>query len=194
MDLQLHRRRKYCILTNRLIQGVYVQDPEDAAAAGVAPALKIFVCPFDKFTKVSWANRLARAGLRSYAMNSVGPNFGTQYQIDCTTGYKLPDINQPGYHGVGIYWLTGKLLPDPNAPGYPTTVVRSPSGSILLAEETGGQQCEGNQWTCVCNGPQASVNGSANGNLYQIDTTAPKQSAASRKWHQSGSVVIHGAE
>ena len=104
-------------------------------------------------------------------MNSVGPAWGTEYQINCDSGYKLPDLNQPGFHGVGVYWLTGRLLPDPNPPGYPTTVVRSPSGTILLAEETGGQQCEGNQWTCVCIGPESSQNGSANGNLYQIDTT-----------------------
>lgn len=171
----------------QLILGAYVQDPLDAAAAGAAPALPIFVCPFDKFTKVSWIGSLL--GLRSYAMNSVGPNWNTQYQIDSTSGYKLPDINQPGYHGVGIYWQTTKPLPDMNAPGYPTTVVRSPSGTILLAEETGGQQAEGNIWTCVCNGPQASMNGSANGNLYQIDTTAPKQSATSGNGVNQGALL-----
>ncbi|HKW29232.1 MAG TPA: prepilin-type N-terminal cleavage/methylation domain-containing protein [Verrucomicrobiae bacterium] len=171
----------------KTINGFFIQDPMDAAAAGAAPALKVLVCPFDKFTKVSWMTALPEFGLRSYAMNSVGPNWSTQYQIDSTSGYRLPDINQPGYHGVGIYWTTTKLLPDLNAPGYPTTVVRSPSGTILLAEETGGQQCEGNIWTCICNGPQTSMNGSANGNLYQIDTTAPKQSAT------SGSGVNQGA-
>jgi prepilin-type N-terminal cleavage/methylation domain-containing protein/prepilin-type processing-associated H-X9-DG protein len=168
----------------KLILGVYARFPGDASAAGVAPALKILACPFDNFPKVNWVGgylegfKSVPAGLRSYAMNSVGPTFGTMYQIDTTSGYKLPDLSQPGYHGVGIYWLTGKLLPDFNAPGYTTTVVRSPSGNILLAEETGGQQCEGNQWTCICNGPQTSVNGSPNGNLYQIDTTSHPQNPA----------------
>jgi prepilin-type processing-associated H-X9-DG protein len=120
-------------------------------------------------------------------MNSVGPNWSTQYQISSASGYKLPDLNQSGYHGVGVYWLTSAFKPDWNAPGYPTTVVRDPSGSILLAEETGGQQCEGNIWTCCCNGPEAALNGSANGNLYQIDTTAPKQSGT------SGSGINQGA-
>ena len=127
-------------------------------------------------------------GLRSYAMNSVGPNWSTQYQVNCDNGYNLPDLYQPGCHGVGIYWGTGKLLPDPNPPGYPTSVVRDPSGTILLAEETGGQQAEGNAWTCVCNGPQTSQNGSANGNLYQIDTTSIPQNPTS-----SGSGVNQGA-
>jgi prepilin-type N-terminal cleavage/methylation domain-containing protein/prepilin-type processing-associated H-X9-DG protein len=171
----------------KLIAGVFVQDARDAAAAGVGPALKVLVCPFDKFTKVSWVTGPPAFGLRSYAMNSVGPTWSSQYQISCDNGYKFPDLSQGGCHGVGIYWLTSKLLPDPNAPGYSTTVVRAASGTILLAEETGGQQCEGNQWTCVCNGPVASLNGTANGNLYQIDTTAPKQSAA------SGSGVNQGA-
>jgi len=170
-----------------LEKGTYLQDPSDAAASSHPVALSVFACPLDRFTKVSWLTGPPTAGLRSYAMNSVGPNWSSQYQIDCTSGYKLPDINQPGYHGPGIYWQTTKLLPDMNAPGYPTTVVRSPAGTILLAEETGGQQCEGNIWTCICNGPQTSMNGSANGNLYQIDTTAPKQSAT------SGSGVNQGA-
>ena len=171
----------------QLILGAFVQDPRDAAAIGAATALKTVVCPFDRFTKVNWITALPQLGLRSYAMNSVGPTWGTQYQINCDGGYKLPDITQPGYHGVGIYWTTTKPLPDGNAPGYATTAVRASSGTILLAEETGGQQAEGNEWTCICNGPQAAMNGSANGNLYQIDTTAPMQSAT------SGSGVNQGA-
>ena len=173
----------------QLILGGFVEDPQDAAAIGAAPALKVLVCPLDKFTKVTWLTIPPALGLRSYAMNSVGPNWGTQYQIDCTSGYQLPDINQPGYHGVGIYWQTTKPLPDMNAPGYLTTVVRAPSGTILLAEETGGQQAAGNIWTCVCNGPQTSMNGSENGNLYQIDTTAPKQNASSNNGVNQGALL-----
>ena len=109
----------------------------------------------------------------------VGPNWGTQYQITVQPGYPLPNLNQPGYHGVGIWWATSgstaSPLPDWNARGYPTSVVRDTSGTILLVEETGGQQAEGNIWTCACAGPQTSQNGGANGNLYQIDTTAPPQ-------------------
>jgi len=113
-------------------------------------------------------------------MNSVGPNWGTQYQVSTQNGiYLLPDLNQPGYHGVGIYWQSSALLPDWDAKGYKTSVVKDPGGTILLCEETGGQQCVGNTWTCVCNGPEAALNGSANGNLYQIDTTSITQNPTS---------------
>jgi prepilin-type processing-associated H-X9-DG protein len=59
----------------------------------------------------------------------------------------------------------------------------------LLAEETGGQQCEGNQWTCVCNGPQAALNGSPNGNLYQIDTTSIPQVPSSSSGVNQGALL-----
>ena len=111
-------------------------------------------------------------------MNSVGPNWDSQYQINCTDGYTVPRPQPTGLPWRGHLLADHQLLPDPNAPGYPTAVVRAASGTILLAEEAGGQQCEGNQWTCVCNGPQASLNGGANGNLYQIDTTSILQNPA----------------
>ena len=38
-------------------------------------------------------------------MNSAGVNYGTQIQVnDKFRTYPLPDLNQPGAHGVGIYW------------------------------------------------------------------------------------------
>ncbi len=131
-------------------------------------------------------------------MNSVGPNYETGYQVPGTPGnYHLPDLSQPGYHGVGIYWNDAtSYVPDWNAPGYPTSVVRDPAGSILLAEETGGQQAGGNIWTCVCNGPQTSQNGGANGNLYQIDTTSIPQNAASMNGVNQGLLLYkaHGSQ
>ncbi len=159
--------------------GYCLEDPADASAVGVATALKLVTCPADRFTKCSWVSGPPVFGLRSYAMNGLGPNWGTQYQITAQPGYPLPNLNQPGFHGVGIWWATSgstaSPLPDWNARGYPTSVVRDTSGTILLVEETGGQQAEGNIWTCACAGPQTSQNGGANGNLYQIDTTAPPQ-------------------
>jgi prepilin-type processing-associated H-X9-DG protein len=104
-------------------------------------------------------------------MNSVGPNQGADYQVsDNKRMYRLPDLNQTGRHGVGIYWTDLLGTPDWDAPGYKTTVVRDFAGTILLAEEPTGQQTAGNEWTCICNGPQTSMNG-ANGDLYQISTT-----------------------
>jgi prepilin-type N-terminal cleavage/methylation domain-containing protein/prepilin-type processing-associated H-X9-DG protein len=162
----------------QLRQGVFLADPEDASASGLPVALKPLACPADRFAKVSWVGGTPPLGLRSYAMNGVGPNYGTQYQIPTTGGYQLPNLYQPGYHGVGVWWTTATPTPNWYAPGYPTAVVHAPSTTFLLVEETGGQQAEGNIWTPVCNGPQTSQNGGANGNLYQIDTTSPPQNPA----------------
>jgi len=180
----------------KLRQGAFLADPEDAAAAGLPVALKPLACPADQFAKCSWVGGLPPFGLRSYAMNGVGPNYGTQYQINPQGGkYPLPDLYQPGYHGVGIWWQTPALLPDWYARGYPAAVVRAPSSTILLAEETGGQQAEGNIWTCACNGPQTSQAGAENGNLYQIDTTAPPQDPANRNGVNQGLLLYkaHGS-
>ncbi len=165
-------------------QGHFVAEPA-ATASGTAPALNIVACPADQFTKITWLAIFQST--RSYAMNGVGPTFGTRFQVDPQGGaYPLPNLYQPGFHGVGIWWWrqSGSPLPDWYARGYPTSVVRNPSGTFLLVEEPGGQQAEGNIWTCVCNGPQTSMGGGANGNLYQIDTTSIPQNPSS----SSGSV------
>ncbi len=52
-------------------------------------------------------------------------------------------------------------------------VVRDPSGGMLLGENTTGQQCAGNIWTCIICGPQySSVNSD---NLYQLGTPSQFQ-------------------
>jgi prepilin-type N-terminal cleavage/methylation domain-containing protein/prepilin-type processing-associated H-X9-DG protein len=163
----------------QLRQGVFMADPQDASAAGLPAAVKSLACPADRFTKVSWVGGMPPLGVRSYAMNGVGPAYGTQYQIDPQgKKYPLPNLYQPGYHGVGVWWQTPDPAPDWYARGYPTEVVRAPSTSFLLVEEPGGAQAEGNLWTPVCNGPQTSQGGGPNGNLYQIDTTTIPQNPA----------------
>ena len=100
-------------------------------------------------------------------MNAVGPNWQSQWQVPTRSDGSyppLPDLNQPGMHGVGIYWVSSKPL-DWNAPGYLTSVVRRPSSSLLLVENTHNQQCEGNVWTCVCAGPYSQ----SPNELYQTD-------------------------
>ena len=100
-------------------------------------------------------------------MNAVGPAQGTGYQVsDQNRTYPLPDLTKPGMHGVGIYWTDTGSTPDWDARGYKTSVVCDPAGTILLCENTHGQQVAGNIWTCCCIGPEGS--GSA---LVQIDTT-----------------------
>ncbi len=162
-----------------LRQNTFLADPEDAAAAGLPVALKPLACPADRFTKVNWVAGPPPLGVRSYAMNGVGPGYSTGWDIPSQGGtYPLPNLFQPGYHGVGVWWTTTAPTPDWYARGYPTAVVHAPSTTLLLVEEPGGQQAAGNIWTCACEGPQTSQNGGANGNLYQIDTTSPPQNPA----------------
>lgn len=132
-----------------------------------APA--VLACPSDTFPKVDWMGGSAPYfALRSYAMNSVGPNWSSQYQVsDANRTYPLPPVQD----GVGIYWIDASLVPDWNARGYRTSVIQDYSGTIMLAENTHGQQCAGNIWTCICIGPQ-----STSGNeLYQTDNSTGQQ-------------------
>jgi prepilin-type processing-associated H-X9-DG protein len=106
--------------------------------------------------------------MRSYAMNSVGPNWSTDYQVsDRFRTYPLPPLTSNDRRGVGIYWTDNGPTPDWNARGYKTSVVADPTGSILLAKNTHGQQAVGNIWTCICIGPQYS--GANSDALYQIN-------------------------
>ena len=107
--------------------------------AGYSTSPKILVCPADQFPKVSWMTGPPVVGIRSYAMVSVGPNQGSDYQVSDgkRLSYKLPDLTQPGREGVGIYWDDGNVFntPDWDAPGYHLTVVRDPAGTLLLVED-----------------------------------------------------------
>ena len=132
--------------------------------AGSAP--KILACPADRFPKVNWMGGTSPwFAMRSYAMVGVGPNWGTDYQRDPALG--LPSLDQPGRLSVGIYWQAASAsAPNWDAPGYKTTAVRDPSGTLLLCENTSGQQCAGNIWTCICLGPQ--YGGANSDQLYQL--------------------------
>lgn len=134
--------------------------------AGDAPL--VLVCPADRFPKAVWLGGLNPwFALRSYSMVGVGPNQGASadYQRDPKNG--LPDLNQAGKLSVGIYWQASSGAANWDAQGYNASAVKDPSGTILLCENTSGQQCAGNIWTCICNGPQSA---SAN-ELYQIDNS-----------------------
>ncbi len=129
----------------------------------------VLFCPADKFPKVQWMGGTAPYfAQRTYAMNAAGPVWGSQYQVDDQNRkYPLPKIQ----NGVGIYWVDSINSPDWAARGYKTSVVKDPSGTIMLAENTHGQQCAGNIWTCVCLGPYFS----GNNDLYQIDSNGAPQ-------------------
>jgi prepilin-type N-terminal cleavage/methylation domain-containing protein/prepilin-type processing-associated H-X9-DG protein len=130
---------------------------------------KIEKCPADRLPTLQndpqwgWVNYGMR---RTYAMNSVGPNWGLDWQVPTgNQAYPLPDLNAGGRHGVGIYWQDGGKngVPDWDAKGYKTTVVKDPSGTILLVEEPNIQNAVGNIWPCICNGPKGG------GDLFQVD-------------------------
>ena len=142
--------------------------PDSALITGLVPkefCPKILKCPADRVQIVpAWADYSQR---RTYAMNSVGPSYPTEYQVDTLSQrYRLPNLD----HGVGIYWQDGGLaatgLPDWDAKGYKTSVVNDPAGTILLVEEPNFQNVVGNIWPCICNGPTGV------GDLYQMDPTS----------------------
>lgn len=155
-----------------LAYGVYANDAVAAQALGLAPGLKIMACPFDNLPKVSWmtaANNpqaLNVAG-RDYSMVTSGiTQSGTYplFQID-PNPKGLPSPTTPGFMGVGMYWLAGPRDPPVNwnPLGYSETVVRHPSGTLMLVELASSQGSEGNVWPSCCFGPVGP------GDLYQID-------------------------
>jgi len=135
---------------------------------------KTLVCPADREPKCLWMGGTdPYMGFKTYAMNSCGTAWGTQYQVDPTV-HGLPDLTATGSHGIGIYWesagTSSSDLPSFDQIGYKSSVIRDPAGTILLAEEPTGMQAAGNVWTCICNGPECSIGGGGNADLYQIDT------------------------
>jgi prepilin-type N-terminal cleavage/methylation domain-containing protein/prepilin-type processing-associated H-X9-DG protein len=138
---------------------------------GEAPL--VLVCPADKFPKVNWCGGMNPwFAMRSYSMVGCGPNQGANadYQRDPKNG--LPNITLPGKLSIGIYWTAPAATGgDFEALGFQQTAVRDPAGTILLCENTHGQQCAGNIWTCICNGPQSL----SQNDLYQVDNNVALQ-------------------
>jgi prepilin-type N-terminal cleavage/methylation domain-containing protein/prepilin-type processing-associated H-X9-DG protein len=153
---------------NRYIGG---NAPDSALADALTPtdlAPKILKCPADRIPTLEsdptwgWVDYGLR---RTYAMNGVGTDWKTDYQVPVTAmGYPpLPDLTVAGRHGVGIYWQATGGKPDWEAKGYKTSVVADTAGTILLVEEPNIQNVAGNIWPCISLGPQGP------GDLYQID-------------------------
>ena len=142
---------------------------------GVVPiemAPRVEYCCTDtpgKRPKVAWLGNPPWNGIRSYAMVSVGPGWSSDYQVNSQNGkYPLPNIKL----GVGIYWSTGGAdgKADWDAKGYKTSIVKDPSGAIILVEEPNGQNCVGNIWPCMSYAPMG------NGALVQLDAAHPTPS------------------
>ena len=118
------------------------------ASPGSIP--KILRCPADKIEKsIDWAPYSSR---RTYAMNWAGPNF-----IVSSKTAPLPNPT----HGVGIYFqmrgVAGGQLPEWEPRGFSESVVKDPSGTILLAELPNGRNVAGNDWPSFCAGPGSGV-------------------------------------
>ena len=180
-----------------MTSGIFVTatDPASLAEAtslGFAVAPRIITCPADQFTKVGWMTGVPQFAGRSYAMNSAGATYQTTIQVpDQNRTFPLPDLNQPGAHGVGIYWIDTGGAPPWSAPGYKTSVVRDPAGTILLAEVSSSMQCAGNICPCCCCGPETS-DGNPNGwgNLYQIDLKATQNAGSlSQNGYNEGALL-----
>jgi len=148
-----------------------VEDAED-----MPPLLR---CPSDIGADTGWvANYPGVYGRRSYAMNAVGPNWSTEYQIPYGTPLPPPD------RGVGVYWnAVNTALVDWSAPSYTSSVVLDSAGTILLVEEASGDNVADNVWPCISLGPQGTAN-AGNGEMYQQDPTDPEnQGVALYKAH-----------
>jgi prepilin-type processing-associated H-X9-DG protein len=166
--------------------------PDSDLASGVVfaspgnQALSFEVCPADTFPKVNWAGgNNPWFALRSYAMVGCGPNQGANADYMRDPRFGLPNLNQAGKLGVGIYWQSASATaPNYDAQGFPTSVVHDPAGTISLCENTHGQQVAFNIWTCICLGPLH--NGSA---LYQIDPTASPQDPTSGVSQNEGGLL-----
>ncbi len=181
--------------SDSLSQGTFANDPVSAQAEGIAPGLKLLVCPFDNFPKASWMTSASNPldlnfSIKDYEMVASGEGQayqGTLIQRPYSEG--LPSVTTPGFLGVGIYWEeSGATAPDWNALGFPEVVVRHPSGTILLAEDACNQNAEGNIWPCCVCGPIIG-NGGPWGALYQIDTEAPTSPATL----EGGTALSEGA-
>ena len=138
--------------------------PESALEMSVRPlqyCLGILKCPADIIQLApGWGSFTAR---RTYCMNGVGPNYGTEWQVDTQNHrYPLPPLD----HGVGIYWSDGGPI-DPEAHGYKSSVVRDNSGTILLVEQPNYQNFCGQVWPSMSIGPEAGAGPPAD--LYQTD-------------------------
>ena len=154
--------------------------------SGDAP--QVLVCPSDRFPKLNWMGGANPwFSKRSYAMNSSGP-WNVGFQIDPTVG--LPNLNKAGMGGVGIYWedthWTSTTAANWNPIGYKSSVVIDPAGTILLCENTTGQQCACNIWTCCVHGPQTT---SSADETYQTDASSGIQDPNSGTSVNQGQLV-----
>lgn len=142
---------------------VFFNNAEAADANGGTMGLKVWTCPFDAtLPKLSYMQDLS---IRSYAMVSSGV-------FDASPATGLPSIYSSGFEGVGIDWYDENATTvNWNPQGYPETVVRHPSGTLMLVELSNSQNAAGNWWTSFCQDPYINET-TPSQPVYQIDTGA----------------------
>jgi prepilin-type N-terminal cleavage/methylation domain-containing protein/prepilin-type processing-associated H-X9-DG protein len=146
-------------------------DSDDDLLLGVSSGgiPKILRCPADRIEiTISWATFGQR---RTYSMNG---------DDEVVPGAPFPA--QPT-HGVGIFIHgTSGAMPPWEPPGYNSSVVKDPSGTILLDEQPEGGNIAGNDYPAFSMGPVGPVTtgGYPEQTPYQIVTgaTTPYGSAA----------------
>ena len=133
---------------------------------------KLLKCPADQIqVSISWGQFATR---RSYSLNFAGIVNGANPP--------LPDAK----FGVGVYIANNNgSLPPWEPPGYKASVVKDPSGTILLAEVPNGENMAGNDWPSFCAGP---INSSGNfsgltPDCFQIGTSTYNYGAAEYGLH-----------
>ena len=126
--------------------------PESELLAGFTPkqyASGVYKCPADT-TPIPAGSFFEPGARRSYAMNCSGPFVGVDYQAD-TAGhtYPLPIVRR----GIGVQWKDN--LPfDSEARGFKNSVIKDPSGGILLVEQVGNNSFCGQGWQSFCIAPE----------------------------------------
>jgi prepilin-type N-terminal cleavage/methylation domain-containing protein/prepilin-type processing-associated H-X9-DG protein len=143
-------------------------DPDADLILGISGAIsdpslipKILKCPADRIEiGIEWAPYSQR---RTYAVNWAGPNF-----IVSSASAPLP----PPDYGIGVYYnmrgAAGGALPDWDPRGYKESVIRDPSGTLLLVELPNGRNAAGNDWPSFCAGPGTGLPGGISADCVQL--------------------------
>jgi prepilin-type N-terminal cleavage/methylation domain-containing protein/prepilin-type processing-associated H-X9-DG protein len=191
---------------NSVDMGEYASDTVGADTTGLPLGLKILACPFDTFPTFpkddNWMTTPGggelNVAIKDYEMVATGSQGGKDQGVlnQRPISEGLPSLTAPDFQGVGIYWTGANLdRPSLNYPGFPETVVRHPSGSIMLAEVATSQNAEGNDWPCMCCGATTSDGSEGGwGNLYQIDFKAPQNAATLESGLYSEGLQLYQAQ
>lgn len=156
---------------------VLADDSDVAAANGIAMGLKNVTCPLDTFTKMDWIVNTPFA-VKSYAMVTTSQ---TSWYRDPASG--LYPTTSSDFMGIGASWADSNAKSiNTEPPGYSDSVVRHPSGTLMLVELANSMGAQGNNWPPACFGPIGS------GPYFQIDKSA-NQSQASAGAMSEGSLL-----